>query len=110
VSKAGKALDALAGDTGATNASIQFVLDDRKPAEADARTLAVVAGRAKAEAMAKAAGVRVGQLLSITDQASCYPGPINYGAAAPGARVADTVIPVGDLDVVVSVQVQFAIA
>lgn len=109
VTKVGKALDALAGDTGATNASIQFALDDRKPAEADARAQAIAEARAKAEAMAKAGGVRVGQLLSVTDQAGGYVGPTIYGAA-PTAAGRDTVVPVGDLDVVIQVQVQFAIA
>jgi uncharacterized protein len=110
VNKVGKALDALAGDTGATNASIQFALDDRKPAEAEARTQAIGEARAKAEAMAKAGGVRVGQLLSVTDQAGGYVGPVIYGAAAKADSAAPTVIPVGDLDVVVRVQVQYAIA
>jgi uncharacterized protein len=109
VTKVGKALDSLAGDTGATNASIQFALDDRKPAEAEARTQAIGDARAKADAMAKAAGVRVGQLLSVTDQAGGYVGPTIYGAAAK-SDTAPTVIPVGDLDVVIRVQVQYAIA
>jgi uncharacterized protein len=109
VTKVGKAVDSLAGDTGATNASIQFALDDRKPVEAAARTQAIGDARAKAEAMAKAAGVRVGQLLSVSDQAGGYVGPAIY-AAAPAAGRADTVIPVGDLDVVIRVQVQYAIA
>jgi uncharacterized protein YggE len=109
VNKVGKALDALAGDAGATNASIQFALEDRKPAEAEARTQAIGEARSKAEAMAKAGGVRLGQLLAVSDQQSGYVGPIAYGAART-AGAADTVIPVGDLDVVIRVQVQYAIA
>jgi uncharacterized protein len=108
VTKVGKALDALAGDAGATNATIQFALDDRKPAEADARTQAVGVARAKAEAMAKAGGVRVGQLLSVSDLPSGSIGPVAYDATRSAGSA--TVIPVGDLDVVVRVQVQFAIA
>jgi uncharacterized protein YggE len=108
VTRVGKALDALAGDSGATSATIQFALGDRKPAEADARTQAVGVARAKADAMAKAGGVRVGQLLSISDQPSGYVGPVPYAAAASAASA--TVIPVGDLDVVVRVEVQFSIA
>jgi uncharacterized protein len=109
VTKVGKALDALAGDAGATNASIQFALDDRKPAEAEARSQAIGDARAKAEAMAKAGGVRVGQLLSVTDQPGGYVGSLTYGAT-PAAAGRDTVIPVGDLDVVIRVQLQYAIA
>ena len=110
VTKVGKALDALAGDTGATNASIQFALDDRKPAEGEARTQAIGDARAKADAMARAGGVKVGQLLSATDQPGGYVGPTIYGAGAAASGRADTVIPVGDLEVVVRVQVQYAIA
>jgi uncharacterized protein YggE len=109
VGKVGKALDTLAGDTGATNAAIQFALANRTPAEADARTEAIGAARAKAEAMAKAGGVRLGQLLSVTDQPGGYVGGPIYAATA-GAANRDTVIPVGDLEVVIRVQVQYAIA
>ncbi|HLQ63007.1 MAG TPA: SIMPL domain-containing protein [Candidatus Acidoferrales bacterium] len=108
VSRVGKALDVLAGDAGATNASIQFGLADRKPAQAEARVQAISEARAKADAMAKAGGVRVGRLLSVTDlQQGGYPGPL-YGAAAPASR--DTVVPAGDLEVAIRVQVQFAIS
>jgi len=110
VSKVGKALDTLAGDVGATNASIQFALDDRKPAEAEARTQSIGDARAKAEAMAKAGGVRVGALLSVSDQPGSSVGPTIYGAAQAVSGRVDTVVPVGDLDVVIRVQVQYAIA
>ena len=108
VTKVGRALDALAGDTGATNASIQFALDDRKPAEAEARAQAIGDARTRAEAMAKAGGVRLGSLLSVSDQQSGSVGPAIYTTAR--AAGADTVVPVGDLDVVIRVQVQYAIA
>ena len=110
VNKVGKALDTLAGDSGATNASIQFALDNRKPAEADARAQAIGEARAKAEAMAKAGGVKVGQLLSVTDQQGGYIGRPIYAAPSGAAASRDTVTPVGDLDVVIRVQVQYAIA
>ena len=109
VSKVGKALDVLAGDSGATNASVQFALDNRKPAEADARAQAIGEARAKAEAMAKAGGVKVGQLLSVTDQPGGYSGGPIYATPSGAAASRDTVIPVGDLDIVIRVQVQYAI-
>ena len=108
LTKVGATLDALAGDTGATNASIQFALENLKPAQAEARDRAITDARSKAEAMAKAGGARVGALLSVSDlQQSSPPGPI-YAAAGDSART-PTVVPVGDLDVVIRVQVQFAI-
>jgi hypothetical protein len=109
VTRVGKALDTLAGDAGATSASIQFALDDRKPAEADARSQAVGVARAKAEAMAKAGGVKVGQLLSVTDQQGGYVGTPIFAAPSAASGTA-TVVPVGDLDVVIRVLVQYAIA
>jgi uncharacterized protein YggE len=111
VTKVGAALDALGGGAGATNESIQFALEDRSSAEADARTRAVVDARSKAEALAKAGGVKVGQLLSVSDiQQSGYTGPL-YDAATPSAAGrAATVVPISDLDVAIRVQVQFAIA
>jgi uncharacterized protein YggE len=96
---------------GATNASLQFALEDPKGAQADARKKAVADAKAKAQAMADAAGVRLGTAISVSDQSS-GPGPM-YDAvkrleAMPGG-VAQTQIPVADLDIVIRVTVQFAI-
>lgn len=108
VTKVGAALDALAGDAGATNASIQFALDDRRPAQADARAQAIADARSKAEAIAKASGVKLGNLLSVSDfQPSGPSGPVYQDVRAEAAVA--TVVPVGDLDVAIRVQVQFAI-
>jgi len=55
-------------------------------------------------------GSRVGQLPSVTDQPGGNLGPTIYGAASAASGRVDTVVPVGDLDVVIRVQVQYAIA
>ena len=111
VDQAGKALDTLVQNDGATNASLQFALENAKVAQADARTKAVADARAKAQAMADAAGVRLGAAISVSDQSPT--GPIAYdsvkrldGMPAPAAQ---TQIPVSDLDIVIRVTVQFAI-
>ena len=59
--------------------------------------------------MASAAGVRVGQVIGISDLSSSgrYPGPISYAGAA---GTAPTQVPVGELDIQVTVEVDFAIA
>ncbi|MEK7859947.1 MAG: SIMPL domain-containing protein, partial [Chloroflexota bacterium] len=110
VDDAGKALDALVRNDGATNATIRFTLEDTKPSQAEARKLAIEDARAKAEAMARTAGVRLGKVLSISDTGSSAPpsSEQRLAFAAPAPK-ADTQIPVGDLEVVVRVQVQFAI-
>ena len=112
IDDAGKALDKLVQNDGATNASISFSLDDPKKAQAEARRLAIDDARSKADAMAQTAGVRVGRILAITD-GSPQPIPMPYqrfDLAQPVAAPAPaTQIPAGDLQVVVHVQVQFEI-
>jgi uncharacterized protein YggE len=111
VDQAGKALDTLVQNDGATNASLQFALETVKAAQADARTKAVADARAKAQAMADAAGVRLGAAISVSDQSPT--GPIVYDSAkrleAMPAPAASTQVPVSDLDIVIRVTVQFAI-
>ncbi len=59
--------------------------------------------------MAAAAGVKVGQVLRVSDlsTASRPPAPVAYDAAAAPAS---TQVPVGELDIQVSVEVDFALA
>jgi uncharacterized protein YggE len=111
VDQAGKALDTLVQNDGATSASLQFALENAKAAQADARSRAVADARAKAQAMADAAGVRLGAAISVSDQSPS--GPIALDSAkrfdAIPAPAAQTQIPVSDLDIVIRVTVQFAI-
>ena len=110
VDQAGKALDALVQNDGATNAGLQFALSDPKAAQADARAKAIADARSKAQAMADAAGVRLGAAISVSDQSA---GPVGFDSArsvvAAPAPAARTEIPVSDLDIVIRVTVQFAI-
>lgn len=107
VDTVGKALDAVVQEGGATNVSVSFTLADPKTAEAEARTLAIGDAKAKASAMASAAGVRLGQVIQVSDLStqSRYPQPYSMGAA----QAAPTQVPVGTLDVQVTVEVDFAI-
>lgn len=105
----GKVLDALVG-MGVTNASVRFTLADSKPSQGDARRLAIEDARAKAEAMARAAGVKLGKAISVSEVGATTPIPYRGADFAPApAASRPTEIPVSDLDVVVRVQVQFAI-
>ena len=106
VDGAGKALDALVQNEGATNLSLRFAIEDPKQSQGEARKTAIEDARAKAQAMAQAAGVRLGKVLSITETGTSVPSPLQSVA---GPLRADTQVPVGDLDVVVRVQVQFSI-
>jgi uncharacterized protein YggE len=110
VDTVGKTLDALVQEGGATSVSVGFGLADPKAAQAEARTLAIGDAHSRAQAMAAAAGVRLGQVLRVSDATfSGYPSAgydIKAGAAAP----ASTQVPVGELNVTVTVEVAYAIA
>lgn len=111
VSAVGKALDTFVQGDGATNVQIRFALDDAKPRQVEARKLAIEDARSKATAMADAAGVRLGRVLAVSESGTA-PGPlfadtVQRGAAGPAGASAS--VPVGELEVVVRVQVHFAI-
>ena len=107
VDSVGRALDAIVQEGGATNIYVSFTLNDAKPAQAEARALAIADAKAKATAMASAAGVKVGSVLQISDLSSTSRVPYPYMAS--GASAAPAQVPVGQIDVQVSVEVDFAI-
>ena len=111
VDTAGKALDALVQQGGATQVGVGFGLADPKAARAEARTLAIADARSRAEAMASAAGVKLGPVVLVSDLFTYGGGPVyrNLGGAALAAPSA-TQLPVGQLDIQVTVEVDFAIA
>jgi hypothetical protein len=104
--KAGDVID-VATARGATDVNgISFEIADPAKALDNARAAAVIAARASATAMAAAAHVTLGAVLSISDASA--PSPIYYGAAA-AAPMADVKTPVqpGTQDVSASVTVVF---
>ena len=108
VNTVGKALDALVQEGGATQVGVGFGLADPKAAQAEARSLAIGDARSRAQAMANAAGVKLGSVLRVSDLTTYGGGP-SYKNYATGAATADTQVPVGQLDVQVTVEVDFAI-
>jgi uncharacterized protein YggE len=109
VDTVGKTLDALVQTGGATNLSVGFGLNDPKAAQAEARSLAIGDAHSRASAMAAAAGVKLGQVVRISDVSfSGYPSA-GYDMKA-GAPAASTQLPVGELNVTVTVEVAYAIA
>jgi uncharacterized protein len=109
VDNVGSAIDGLVQQGGATRISVSFGLNDPKAAQAEARSQAIADAKSRATAMANAAGVQLGQVLRITDQTTVSRPPMyNY---APSAQASDsTNVPVGELDVTVEVEVDFALA
>lgn len=108
ISTSGTLLDQVV-TAGANNISgLSFGIADASQYQADARQKAIEAARAKAEAMAKAAGVTLGDILSINES-------VNYQPEMPFARgmVADASMSVpvetGQQEVSVSVTLVYEI-
>jgi uncharacterized protein YggE len=100
LSSLGDVLSAVV-DAGANNIyGINFSIEDRESAVAEARSLAIADAKAKAEAIADAAGVKLGDLISI----NVYEGsaPITYFDAKGGAY-SDASVPIsaGTLTIVI---------
>jgi uncharacterized protein YggE len=109
VNTVGKVLDALVQEGGATQVGVGFGLADPKAAQAEARSLAIGDARSRAQAMTSAAGVKLGSVLRVSDLSSSGVAP-SYRDFAPSAGSATTQVPVGQLDIQVTVEVDFAIA
>lgn len=107
VDNVGTALDALVQQGGATRVSVSFGIADLKAAQADARAQAIADARTRATAMAKAAGVQLGPVLGVSDYTTGGQTPPSPYA---GAAADTTQLPVGQLQVMVVVEVTFAIA
>jgi hypothetical protein len=89
VSRLGPALDALVTAGANQMNGIDFSIKDSAPLLAEARADAVSDARAKAETYAKAAGVSLGPILSIGENAGQGPRPVYM--ALPMARAAKAV-------------------
>ena len=108
VDTVGRALDALVQEGGATHVSVSFGLAEPKAARAEARTLAIADAHSRAQAMAAAAGVKLGQVVRVSDVTfSGYPSA-SYGLKATAADSSQ--LPVGELNLTVTVEVAYAIA
>jgi uncharacterized protein YggE len=90
---------------------LTFRVDDPKAAEAQARDAAVKDARAKADALARAAGVSITGVQSIVESSAPTPQPIYMDrmAAPAAADSAKTPIQVGTNDVMVTVNIVYLI-
>ncbi len=107
--KIGATLSA-AVDAGANNIyGISFGVQDPSKLQATARDLAVADARARAEALAKAAGVTLGDVISISESVGySVPSPI-YARDMAQASSAEVPVAAGEQTVSVDVSVTFAI-
>ncbi len=113
--KAGDILSGVVGSGANSVSSLNFTLDDPSKPQNEARGEAIAKAKAKAEDVAKAAGFRLGRLLSIDE--SGYPVPYydtygkgggSFGAAAQSAPPLPTIEP-GSQEVKVTVTLRYEI-
>lgn len=105
VARLGALIDAASGAGANRLMGVSFDLADPETQEAEARAKAVADARAKAKQLAAAAGVKLGPVVSITEQGGGAPMPMFARAEAmPTAPVAP-----GTVGVEVQVEVVFAI-
>ncbi len=110
LSRIGQTIDTAVAGGATTVQGVSYDTSDRGGHEAAALAAAVKDARAKAQAMATAAGVSLGNVLSISanQQYAPYPFPIMGAARAAGS--ADTQISPPNVQLSVSVTVSWAIA
>ncbi|WP_156842178.1 SIMPL domain-containing protein [Novosphingobium aquimarinum] len=109
----GKVIDALvtAGANQVNGPS--FMVDDSEGALDEARTKAMAAAQKRANLYARAAGLRVARIVSISESGGYAPQPVMYRRAAMDAAPAappPTPIAAGELELSSSVTVQFELA
>ena len=112
LTKTGAVIDAATG-AGATDVNnITFRLDDQTAAEASAREQAVLSARAKADTMAKAAGVTITGVISIAEDSAPVPTPVYFDSAKASGVAADqapTPVQGGTIDLTVTVSIVYSI-
>jgi len=113
IDQAGKVIDdsvEAAGDLVQVG-SISLTVDDTTAMASQARELAMADAKAKAEELARLAGVELGKPISISESSYTPSPPVMYDRAFASAEAAPaaTSISTGELEVVVSVQITYAI-
>ncbi len=110
--KIGATLDQLVKDGANTVQSIAFEADDPTPIRARASAAAVGAAHVKAEEIAKAAGVKLGEVVQISEVFGGEPRPMAMMAAASmaaGAPARSVPVEQGELEFAAHLQVIYAI-
>jgi len=109
--KIGATLDQVVKDGANTVQSIAFEADDPTPIRARASAAAVGAAHVKAEEIAKAAGIKLGEVVQISEVIGGEPRPMAMMAApmAAGAPARSVPVEQGELEFTAHLQVIYAI-
>jgi uncharacterized protein YggE len=110
VKKVGATLDRVIKEGANTVQSIAFQTEDPTPVRARASAAAIAAARVKAEEMAKAAGVKLGEVLQISEViGEPRPVPMMAESFAAGAPRAGVPVEQGELEFTAQLQVVYAL-
>lgn len=109
VTKVAGVIDMLVGAGANEIGGINFIVTQASKALDDARAKAVADARRKAEIYAKAAGVTLGEPLSITEEGAAPPPVFRTKMAAPIAGMAPTPVSPGEEQLSITVNVMWAI-
>ena len=104
VSKLGAALDGLVTAGANQMRGVSFLIRNDAELLSEARAAAVAEARAKAETFAKAAGVSLGSILSISEEGSPGPRPL-YAMQAPVAMAKAVPVAMGEQSVAADVTI-----
>ena len=89
---------------------VTFTVDDPSVYEDEARDLAVADARAKAQQLARSAGVSLGRAFYISESGGYYPTYLDYGMEFKGGEAyPSTTISPGETEVTLTVQMAFEI-
>jgi uncharacterized protein YggE len=108
VSRLANVLDRVVAAGGNALRGLSFEKDDPSLQQRDALARAVADARGKAEAVAKAAGVTLGEVLSVAE-ASEAPRPIPMMARGMSSKEGGAPVSPGEVEVLAGVEVTFAI-
>jgi uncharacterized protein YggE len=101
IEKVGEVVDAAVGSGATSVSNIRFDLKDRQAVQQRALAEAVTDARARADALAKAAGVSIARIVRIEDQSESYAPPprpmAQFRMAA--AEAAPTPVAAGQLEI-----------
>jgi uncharacterized protein YggE len=99
VDRVGEILEIAVGSGATTLGGVRFDLKDRSSHEREALRLAVADARAKADAVAVAAGQSVSRVVRIEEQGVVSPGPVAYRMVAQDARGGAPPISAGEMEI-----------
>jgi uncharacterized protein YggE len=107
VKRSGAILDTLVAQGANQINGPSFALDQPDAALDEARVQAIGKARARADLYAKAAGLRVGRILSIREGDAAAPGPQPMAMSMRAKMESDTPVQAGEQKLVVAVTVSF---